>query len=179
MLQMLQFELRVVGDDVEAIEQPQRVLAGAGDVDDIDLVSAAIELHEPDRRAVRVERRLSGHLPARVERLRLLRRSLDIGSRRFGLPQRRELALGGGERERQRLQPRLLGRVRGRLDVETDGPAPGVAHDGLDGARRLIRRHAIVDGGQGQARQWSDVLGRRGGPIGMSRRRRRHLSAAC
>ena len=76
MLQMLQLELGVVGDDVEAVERRQRLLAGAGDVDDIDPVAAAIELHQPDRRAVRVEHHLSGHLPARVERLRLLRRRL-------------------------------------------------------------------------------------------------------
>jgi hypothetical protein len=97
MLQMRQFELRIVSDDSKAIEQPQRALADTGDVDDINLISAAIELHEPDRRAVRVERRLSSHLSVRVERLRVLRRGFDVGSRCFGLPQPGELALGFGQ----------------------------------------------------------------------------------
>ena len=65
MLEEGEFEGRVVGDDIDAVEQLQDAGPGVVEIDDEDLVAAVVDLQEANTGAARVQPGLLGELESR------------------------------------------------------------------------------------------------------------------
>ena len=174
-LEEAQLEDGVVGDDIDAVQEAAaRSVAGAEDIDDRDAASAAVELHQANPRAVRVERGRACVFDLHPKSFFSAAQGLELGA---AAPWRFLAALSSplraAWRKQQRLQPLGFRRQRRRLDVEAERPAGGVLAHFLDEPGRLVCRRAVdeLEAVQGRGRGRLE-LERRCGGLWLRRERR-------